>query len=255
LRSSVLGSNGGRFQDEYQLLAANVAQAFDGHGGTVQLAVTSALSGEGKTTTASNLAAALARRGAAVVLVDFDLRKPAVSDFVGIPRDAAGVSDVLTGAGDPRSVMWRISSNGEGPHPEEEAEEAEAFVRARAERTQTAEESARVGKGSLTVMPGGSVGEKTGVGFTQLPTVLDQLPAEADFVVIDTPPALLVAGMAELASSIDAVIVVVRHGLVHRRRLRALGRQARTWRAQLLGAVLNDCPADEGYLNYYYGRP
>lgn len=255
LRSSVLGSNGGRFQDEYQLLAANVAQAFDGHGGTVQLAVTSALSGEGKTTTASNLAAALARRGAAVVLVDFDLRKPAVSEFVGIPRDAAGVSDVLTGAGDPRSVMWRISSNGEGPHPEEEAEEAEAFVRARASRVRSAEESGRVGKGSLTVMPGGAAREKTGVGFTQLPTVLDQLPADADFVVIDTPPALLVAGMAELASSIDAVIVVVRHGLVHRRRLRALGRQARTWRAQLLGAVLNDCPADEGYLNYYYGRP
>ena len=104
-------------------------------------------------------------------------------------------------------------------------------------------------------MTGGAAREKTGVGFTQRPTVLDQLPADADFVVIDTPPALLVAGMAELASSIDAVIVVVRHGLVHRRRLRALGRQARTWRAQLLGAVLNDCPADEGYLNYYYGRP
>ena len=254
LRSSVLGSNGGRFQDEYQLLAANVAQAFDGHVGTVQLAVTSALSGEGKTTTASNLAAALARRGATVVLVDADLRKPAVSDFVGIPRDAAGVSDVLTGHGDANSIMWRISSNGEGPRHEEGEAEAE-FVQARATRARATEESARVGKGSLTVMPGGAVGEGTGTGFAQIPTLLDQLSSEADFVVIDTPPALLVAGMAELARSIDAVIVVVRHGLVHRRRLRALGRQARTWRAQLLGAVLNDCPADEGYLNYYYGRP
>jgi len=253
LRSSVLGSNGGRFQDEYQLLAANVAQSFDGHVGTVQLAVTSALSGEGKTTTASNLAAALARRGATVVLVDFDLRKPAVSEFVGIPRDAAGVSDVLTGE-DPNSVMWRISSNGEGVHSDEGQAEGE-FASARATRARATEESARIGKGSLTVMPGGPVGEGTGVGFAQLPTLLDQLPSEADFVVIDTPPALLVAGMAELARSIDAVIVVVRHGLVHRRRLRALGRQARSWRAQLLGAVLNDCPADEGYLNYYYGRP
>ena len=179
LRSSVLGSNGGRFQDEYQLLAANVAQAFDGHVGTVQLAVTSALSGEGKTTTASNLAAALARRGATVVLVDFDLRKPAVSDFVGIPRDAAGVSDVLTGDGDPNSVMWRISSNGEGPHPEEgEAEARIRHRRAQAGREAT-EESARVGKGSLMVMPGGAVGEGTGVGFAQLPTLLDQLPSGA----------------------------------------------------------------------------
>jgi Mrp family chromosome partitioning ATPase len=50
---------------------------------------------------------------------------------------------------------------------------------------------------------------------------------------------------------VDAVIVVVRHGMVHRRRLRTLGRQARTWRARLIGAVLNDSPADDSYLNYY----
>ena len=51
------------------------------------------------------------------------------------------------------------------------------------------------------------------------------------------------------------MIIVVRHGVVHRRRLRVLGRQARSWRARLLGAVLNDTPAEDGYLGYYYGRP
>jgi Mrp family chromosome partitioning ATPase len=53
---------------------------------------------------------------------------------------------------------------------------------------------------------------------------------------------------------VDGVIVVVRHGVVHRRRLRALSRQARSWRAQLLGAVLNDSPAGESTFGYYYGR-
>jgi Mrp family chromosome partitioning ATPase len=88
-----------------------------------------------------------------------------------------------------------------------------------------------------------------------LPGLLDTLPPEADFVVIDTPPALLVAGIAELAQSVDGVIVVVRHGFVHRRRLRALGRHARSWRAHVIGAVLNDSPRDDGVLSYYYGRP
>ena len=95
----------------------------------------------------------------------------------------------------------------------------------------------------------------TGPRFAKLPALLEQLPANVDYVIVDTPPALLVAGMADLAQSVDAVIVVVRHGGVHRRRLRALGRQARSWRARLLGAVLNDAPGQDGYVGYYYGRP
>jgi Mrp family chromosome partitioning ATPase len=256
LRTGVLGSEGGRFNDEYELLAANIAQAFDGHRGTVQLAVTSALPGEGKTTTASNLAAALSRRGAAVVLADFDLRKPSVSEFVGIPKDAVGVSDLLAGAVDLRSVMWLVSPNGEGVHVEADDLETASLAQARVSKSGSSrKEGTEPAAGTFTVMPGGFVREESGAGFAQLPALLDKLPPEADFVVIDTPPALVVSGMAELARSVDAVIVVVRHGFVHRRRLRALGRQARSWRARLLGAVLNDCPADEGYLNYYYGRP
>jgi Mrp family chromosome partitioning ATPase len=248
LRTSVIGSAGGRFNDEYELLAANVAQIFDGHAGPVQLAVTSALPGEGKTTTASNLAAALSRRGASVVLADFDLRKPAVSEFVGIPRTAPGVADLLSGTSDVRSVLWRVQPNGDGLHQDSDQPVTLPTTRAaRGERTP---------EGSLTVIPGGTaVRADTAPRFARLPALLDELPTNLDYVIVDTPPALLVAGMAELAQSVDAVIVVVRHGFVHRRRLRALGRQARSWRARLLGAVLNDSPGQEGYLNYYSGRP
>lgn len=246
LRASVLGSGGGRFNDEYELLAANVAQIFDGHSGTVQLAVTSALPGEGKTTTASNLAAALSRRGASVVLADFDLRKPAVSEFVGIPRSAAGVAELLSGTADVHSVLWRVQPNGGGSH-----QDGSQAIKVPAAR----DRGDRAAEGSLTVIPGGTVVRaETAPRFAKLPALLDTLPSNLDYVIVDTPPALLVAGMAELAQSVDAVIVVVRHGFVHRRRLRALGRQARSWRARLLGAVLNDSPGQEGYLNYYYGR-
>jgi Mrp family chromosome partitioning ATPase len=255
LRTAVLGAGGGRFNDEYELLAANIAQIFDGHEGTVQLAVTSALPGEGKTTTASNLAAALSRRGATVVLADFDLRKPSVSEFVGIPRGAAGVSELLAGAADLRSVLWRVAPNGEGPHLENGREVAQLAASRRKRTGSVAGEVLPATEGSLTVMPGGVVRRESVPRFAKLPALLDSLPLDADFVVIDTPPALIVAGMAELAQSVDAVIVVVRHGVVHRRRLRALGRQAHSWRARLLGAVLNDSPGEEGYLNYYYGRP
>ncbi len=262
LRASVLGAAGGRFNDEYALLAANVAQIFDGHEGPVQLAVTSALPGEGKTTTATNLAAALSRRGANVVLADFDLRKPSVGPFVGIPRGAAGVAEVLAGTAEVRTVLWNVRPNGDGWHIEGNGEssgvrrrrsgsQGPALQVAQSLRTPLAQGQ----EGSLAVMPGGTARLDPEPRFARLPAVLEKLPDDLDFVVVDTPPALLVAGMAELAQSVDAVLVVVRHGLVHRRRLRTLGRQARTWRARLLGAVLNDSPGQEGYLSYYYGRP
>jgi non-specific protein-tyrosine kinase len=243
-RRSIVDDEGGRLSDEYDLLAANIAHVFDGHAGPVQLAVTSAISGEGKTTTAANLAAALARRGADVLLADFDLRKPTVAEHFGIPDGVAGVSELLTKSAQIRSVMWRIPMNG-----------AESTTETRAVRLGARGPKVAVARsaeaGSLTVMPGGVPNDQRPANFARLPSLLERLPSEANFVVIDTPPALLVAGMAELAQSVDAVIVVVRHGLVHRRRLRLLGRQARSWRARLLGAVLNDGPVDEGYMSPY----
>jgi Mrp family chromosome partitioning ATPase len=254
LRASVLDAAGGRFNDEYELLAANIAQTFDGHEGAVQLAVTSALPGEGKTTTATNLAAALSRRGASVVLADFDLRKPSVSQFVGIPAGAAGVAELLAGSADVRSVLWHVTSNGEGPRAPGARRVAGASSRRRKAPALAGGNVERGPDGSLVVMPGGVAGKEKAPRFARLPSLLERLPAEADFVVIDTPPALLVSGMAELAQSVDAVIIVVRHGFVHRRRLRALGRQAHSWRARLLGAVLNDSPGESGYAGYYYGQ-
>jgi Mrp family chromosome partitioning ATPase len=247
LRDSVLDLNGSRFNDEYELLAARVAQTFDGHQGVVQLAVTSAVPGEGKTTTAANLAAALARRDANVLLADFDIRRPSVSQFMGIPRTAPGVNELLRDSIDLRSLLWRISPNGEESAAQNGGSAVAAPVPARRRKL-----VATGAEGSLVVLPGGKSARSGGTQpFVKLPSLLERFPTEVDYVVIDTPPALLVSGMAELAQSVDAVIVVVRHGMVHRRRLRALGRQARSWRARLIGAVLNDSPATDGYLNYY----
>jgi len=70
-------------------------------------------------------------------------------------------------------------------------------------------------------------------------------------VILDTPPALLTVEMAELSQLIDDVLVVVRQGRVTQRSLRSLGRQARSWSAELAGVVITDAPGDEQYA--YYG--
>ena len=77
--------------------------------GTGVLMVTSAQPLEGKTTTACNLAVALAYGGAKVLLVDADMRRPSVHDAFGL-AGAPGLSDVLTGRTPLRAAVTRIQS-------------------------------------------------------------------------------------------------------------------------------------------------
>src|SRR5207244_11295065 len=81
-----------------------------------------------------------------------------------------------------------------------------------------------------------------------------QLPTGPHFVIIDPPPALLTVEMAVLSRLIDDVLVVLRQGRVAQRSLRSLSRQARTWPAEVTGAVLTDAPAGEEQYAYYGSR-
>jgi non-specific protein-tyrosine kinase len=84
-----------------------------------------------------------------------------------------------------------------------------------------------------------------------VPQLLEELGSGADVVILDTPPALATVEMAELSASVDAVLVVVRHGRVTRRSLVALNRQSEGWRADIIGAVLTDSPSEEDEYYYY----
>src|SRR5256714_3988917 len=95
-RMVTYGRHEAAYSDTYALLAANLAQSRTDNNPMV-LALTSAVSREGKTTTAANLAVSLARRGHSVILADFDFRKPALSELFQIPREAPGVLQVLNG--------------------------------------------------------------------------------------------------------------------------------------------------------------
>jgi Mrp family chromosome partitioning ATPase len=246
-RMVTYGRHEAAYADVYALLAANLAQLRSGNKPVV-LAVTSAVSREGKTTTAANLAVSLARRGTRVLLADFDFRKPALSDLFQLPKDTTGVLQVIAGTARLEESLWsvtlsgtrpRVSLNGQYGLPDTEAG--------------TNGDEAR--SGSLTLLPsGGSIRAQSGSVAQGLGPLLKQLRSRADFVILDTPPALLTVEMAELSRLIDDVLVVVRQGRVTQRSLRSLGRQTRSWRAPIAGAVLTDAQAGDEQYAYYGAR-
>jgi len=237
-RLVMFGRNEELYGDAYGLLAANIVSG-EGTGRARRIAITSAIANEGKTTTVANLAVAIARRGANVVLADFDVRKPSVAEVFRIPTSAPGVIQLVSGRAEVADVMWNVALTGRNP---------EAATRGR--NGAVADPMA----GSLRVVPAGALIRSGSIAQSpRVAAMLEDLAEKsgADVIMIDTPPALVTVEMAELSRNVDQVLLVVRQGRVSRRSLRALARQAQSWKAKITGAVLTDAPSEERH-SYYY---
>lgn len=237
------GRHEAEFADSYALLAAQLVHTKAGDEGAV-LAVTSSVPREGKTTTAANLAVAVARRGSNVILADFDFRKPGLSETFGLPDDAPGALHVMSWRARLENAYWSVSLD--GPWPQLTSGDGEV-----ARPPKTGGTRAPESNGSLRILPAG--GEtRSAPQLEQLQYLLGMLRADADLVILDTPPALVTVEVAELARLIDVVLLVVRQGRVSQRNLRALQRQLRSWPAEVVGAVMTDVRTEHKYR--YYGK-
>lgn len=252
------GRHEATFGDTYALLAAQLSSS-KADDETLVLAVTSALAREGKTTTAANLAIVAARRGADVLLADFDFRRPALSSMFEIPKDAPGALQILDGSERLENVLWSVSLD--GPRPAVTWQPPNRDVRRtgtpRPRRSRDTGSNGRTTRtpGQLHILPaGGSASTSQTAQRSKLGPVIRQFHDQADLIILDTPPALLTVEMTELAQLIDLVLVVVRQGRVSQRSLRSLARQARTWPAEVAGAVLTDVPKVGDYTDYYGAR-
>jgi Mrp family chromosome partitioning ATPase len=232
-----------RYGDMYALLAASIVRTKEE--GRAVIAVTSATAEEGKTTTASNLAAALARRNADVLLVDLDSRKPSLARLFKIPQTAPGIDEVIDRKVSPERAMWTVSLNGRS---------LSAFpYRSPADGQSAAEgNGGPASTGSLRVLPMRPAAKDGMVQRSpRLRPMIAALRKKADYVLLDTPPALSVPDMTEIAQLVDMVLIVVRHGRVSRRSLNALTRLHRSWPDVQLVAVLVGTPRHEDSYAYY----
>jgi Mrp family chromosome partitioning ATPase len=251
------GRHAGTYGDVYGLLAARITADIGEDG--VALAVTSALAGEGKTTTSANLAVTLARRGARVVLADLDSRKASATATFGFPHASAGVLEVLDGTVDLGDALFQVELMGNRPEAIPYSE-VHAVSRTRT-RVMAGDRrgggggggddgGALPGEGSLLVLPAGRPPEDGRLAQQAYDTLIAELREIADVVILDTPAALLTAEMTEVAPATDGVILVVRAGHTTQKSLQALERQSRGWPTALTGVVVTDVPDEDVYAPY-----
>ena len=182
--------------------------------------VTSAMPQEGKTTVSANSALVLAQRGSRVLLVDADLRRPAVGKLFGV-RSRGGLSTLISGSDKVEDVVL--------PCPEVP---------------------------TLWILPAGPIPPQPAelLGSTVMKDLIAHWRDSFDHIIIDTPPCLSVTDAVLLSPEVDRVILVARSGQTTKAALRRACDVLLQVNARVMGVVLNalNRRSGEGYY-YQYG--
>ena len=182
------------------------------------LVVTSAVATEGKTTTAANLAVVMAQAGNRIVLVDGDLRRPSTHKLFGL-SNGTGLTTALVE--DPEALNGYLQDSGIE---------------------------------NLRILPAGPIppNPQELLGSQRMEELLRMLEKEADIVVLDTPPTLVVSDANVLAARASGVLMVVNTGKTRRAAVRQAVEGLRNVGANVLGCVLNMVSTRGARSSYYY---
>ncbi|WP_249666169.1 polysaccharide biosynthesis tyrosine autokinase [Nocardioides faecalis] len=180
--------------------------------------ITSAVPGEGKTSTAVNLAISLAQGGSKTLLVEADLRRPRAAQKLGLDG-SIGVTTVLVG-----SIGWQ-----------------DALI--------------NHASSGLDLLAAGAIPPNPAelIQSRAMGDLLESLRAQYDVVIVDAPPLLPVADAALLAASADGAILVARHGRTTRDQLSHAWERLDAVDAKVVGVVLNMVKGTSEKHGYGYG--
>ena len=201
--------------EAYRTLRTNI-QLADIDNPPKSLVITSAVPLEGKSTTALNLAVALAQKESKVLLIDADLRKPIIHKLLHLDN-STGLVDALLNGGHPGASV-KQSKNID----------------------------------NLWVLTSGSVPSNPSelLGSSGMKALMEQVTKEYDYVVFDTPPLISVSDGVILASQADGILMVVSPGKVKGE----IGRHTKELLERIgtpvLGCVFNG--VEPSHRNYYY---
>jgi polysaccharide biosynthesis transport protein len=226
----------GRSAEAFRILRGNL-DFIDLDKEVSSLIITSASPEEGKTSTAGNLAISMARVGKRVVVVDVDLRRPRVHRYFGVDNDL-GVTSVVAGRASLSESLQAIVV----AVPEAQLRQGDDEI----------DPAARAGANRLYVLPSGPLPPNPGdiVISKHFDSLIADLEAEFDMVLIDTPPFIAVGDAASLARRVDGVLLVARMGSVTRSNVKEARRFLEQLPCRKMGVALTNISVEAGY----YGK-
>ncbi len=181
---------------------------------------TSALPQEGKTSTCLNFACVLAQQGSRVLLVDCDLRRPALHRAISLPDQRGGMTTLLSGHSRVDDVLLAVP-----------------------------------GVVGLNYIAAGPTSPRPAdlLGSPEMQRLLGKWRGEYDHIILDTPPVLSVTDAVVVSVMADSVLLVVRAGQTRKEAVRRARELLVHVAAPVTGVVLNDVDASDPYYSYYYG--
>ena len=208
-----------RAAEDYRIIRSNLMSANDSRA-VRSILVTSPPGSGGRSTTVANLGSVMAAAGLKTILLDADLRRPTLHEVFGLPK-TPGLGDFLRSSDvDIKDIQF--STPIENVH--------------------------LITSGAPLRSPSDSLES------TRMTALLASLTAEADIVIVDSPPVLAVADTVELAKHVDGVVLVLDAGQTAQAIARKSVAALRFTGARILGAVLNRVPNRPSYA-YDGARP
>ncbi len=203
--------------EQYRILRTHL-HSIKKEQGLGAILLTSAFSNEGKSVTALNLALTLAQNpDCKVLLIDADLRKGTVKRWLGLEK-SMGLTDILCGRAQPVDALVRV----EGTH--------------------------------LTILPSGSTMQDPSdkLHSEMMRSMIQQFKRQFDYVLIDSPPLLLVTDPGILCQHVDGVILVVRAGHTPRRSILQAQERLDQVKARTIGTILTHAEYYNPLYQKYY---
>ena len=179
--------------------------------------ITSANPDEGKTTTICNLVMVMTELKKKILLIDLDLRKPAVHKTFKI-SNKQGLTDILINKDDYKSYLHNVYQGLD-----------------------------ILTTGMIPANPTEIINSKA------LKELIKEMSNNYDYIFIDTPPVMLVSDPITISTYSDAVILAIEHGKTEKELSKKAVESLKQVNANIIGAVLNNIPVSK-QSNYYYYR-
>lgn len=199
-------------QEAYKTLRTNVLFSSPDHEKKIIL-ISSSLRGEAKSTTSINLAISFAQNQSKVLLIDCDLRLPAIAKYLGL-RQSPGLTDLMLGIKTDKAILYTL-------------------------------------KNGLHVLTSGTIPPNPTemLGSKKMEHFIKQMSEQYDYIIIDTPPLGIMPDAAILSRYSTDVILVARQGIAEKAELDAVVKKLELAKAKILGFVFT-CVTESDHYSY-----